>query len=181
MFASSFSSLSASRVQFQCDDLSRLSVVKQLASDKTFAPLHRLLEVVARGTYADFSALVLPGASRDFIMGQGLPLETLSTKMRLLTLVSMGKSSKQVAYTAIAEALQVGLGEVEEWVMRAISSGLMTAKMDQVHEVVTVSVCADRDFGDNQWALLHKSLTSWRGSIAALLQAAQSAHVCETA
>ena len=74
----------------------------------------------------------------------------------------------------LAKALQVELPEVETWVLRAIGSGLITAKMDQVQQVVAISNCAERDFGQKQWERLHGSLTEWRDSIRSLLQVLQN-------
>ena len=52
--------------------------------------------------------------------------------------------------------------------MRAIEAGLMVAKMDQVREVVVVTFCTEREFGDRQWERLHDSLLGWRDSIRGL-------------
>jgi len=100
-----------------------------------------------------------------------LPVEACGDKMRLLTLVSLAHASKELSYTSVAEALRVDLAEVEDWVMNAIGNGLITAKMDQVHEVIAVSMCAERDFGHKQWERLHTSLVEWRDSIKQLLEA----------
>lgn len=52
----------------------------------------------------------------------------------------------------VAETLQVqGDEEVEEWVLRAIQTGLMEAKMDQMQRVVVIRRCTNRVFGDVQW------------------------------
>jgi translation initiation factor 3 subunit M len=75
----------------------------------------------------------------------------------------------QLSYEAVAKALHVEHSDVENWVMLAIGNGLITAKMDQVREVVAVSMCAERDFGLKQWERLHTSLTDWRDSIHSLL------------
>ena len=53
--------------------------------------------------------------------------------------------------------------------MQAIGSGLITAKMDQAREVVAISMCAERDFGTEQWRRLHAGLVGWRDSIRSLL------------
>ena len=62
------------------------------------------------------------------------------------------------------------------WLMFRISigAGLITAKMDQVREVIAVSMCAERDFGQKQWERLHGSLTEWRDSIRSLLTVLQN-------
>ena len=104
-----------------------------------------------------------------------LPVAACADKMRLLTLVSLGHTAKELSYASIATALQVDASEVEGWVLQAIGSGLLTAKMDQVREVVAVSNCAERDFGKAQWERLHTSLVDWRDSMRSLLEVLQTA------
>ena len=55
----------------------------------------------------------------------------------------------------VADTLQVkGDEEVEEWVLRAIQTGLMEAKMDQMQRVVVIRRCTNRVFGPSQWKVL---------------------------
>lgn len=52
----------------------------------------------------------------------------------------------------VADTLQVsGDDEVEDWVLQAIQTGLMEAKMDQMQRVVVISRCTNRVFGPAQW------------------------------
>lgn len=44
-----------------------------------------------------------------------------------------------------------GDDEVENWVLQAIQTGLMEAKMDQMQRVVVISRCTNRVFGPAQW------------------------------
>ena len=162
---------------FRCHELSQLSVVQQLESDAKFKLLHRLLQIMARETYAEFLAFASQPASKAFMSEHALPEAALAVKMRLLTLVSLGHGSKELTYQEVASALQVGVAEVETWVMQAIGSGLMTAKMDQVRETVAVSMCAERDFGKRQWEQLHSSLVEWRDSVTTLLDVLKTARV----
>ena len=161
--------------QFQCDELARLKVVQQLGSDGEFAPLYALLQVFARDTYSGYLKYRGEKAATAFMEKHGLDHEACSTKMRLLSLVSLAQAEKELAYAKIASALQVDQGEVELWCMRAIEAGLMVAKMDQVREVVVVTFCTEREFGDRQWERLHDSLLGWRDSIRGLLTVIEAA------
>jgi translation initiation factor 3 subunit M len=167
--------LSSGRLaQFRCDALSQLEVVQQLQKDKQYAPLHRLLQIVARETYTEFLAFSGDASTRTFMEKHDLSVDACARKMRLLTLVSLGHANKELTYQAVAASLKVEVADVEDWVMQAIGSGLLTAKMDQVREVVAVSMCAERDFGQKQWERLHGSLVDWRDSISNLLEVLKS-------
>jgi len=95
--------------------------------------------------------------------------------MRLLTLVSLAKGSKELSYDKIATGLQVTAGEVETWVMKAISAGLLIAKINQVSSQVLISFCIEREFAEKQCGSLRESLVDWRDSIRSLLQVVQTA------
>ena len=157
----------------RCDELSKLGVLTQLEKDATYAPLHKLLGIMARGTYGDFLAFADDAANRKFMEGNDLAVAACGDKIRLLTLVSLSQESKELKYADVATALRVDGADVETWVMQAIGHGLITAKMDQVREVIAVSLCADRDFGKTQWERLHTSLVDWRQSIHGLLHVVQ--------
>ena len=179
--------------------------MQQLEGDAQFAPLHRLLHIMARDTYSEFLTFAGEASSKSFMESHKLPVAACGDKMRLLTLVSLAHANKEVStsvrnarvslsvrlacatvlthvvcvtqlgYKAVADALRIDLSEVETWVMQAIGNGLITAKMDQVNEVIAVSMCAERDFGQKQWGRLHTSLVDWRDSIRSLLDVLQTA------
>jgi len=159
---------------FRCDELAQLQVVSQLKDDKELGSLHRMLQILARETYTEYLSFAKDKAAQALLAKHGLVADDVAKKMRLLTLVSLGHANKELTYAAIASALQVGVDEVETWVMLAIASGLITAKMDQVREIVAVSMCAERDFGQKQWERLHGSLVDWRDSIHSLLTVLQN-------
>ena len=156
---------------FRCDELAQLPVVQAIKDDSEYGPLHKLLQIVARDTYTEWSSFAASSAA--FLKKHDLPADKCGDKMRLLTLVSLGHASKELSYSSVASALKVEAKEVETWVMLAIGNGLITAKMDQVREVVAVSTCAERDFGMKQWERLHNSLVDWRDSIHGLLDVLQ--------
>ena len=160
---------------FRCGELSQLQVVQQLANEPELRNLHKMLQIMAHETYAEYLAFSEEQLVRTFMSKHGIAEEDCARKMRLLTLVSLGHDTKELSYAVIADALKIERTEVETWVMLALASGLITAKMDQVREVVAVSMCAERDFGKSQWEQLHGSLVDWRDSIRNLLTIMQDA------
>lgn len=82
----------------------------------------------------------------------GISAEDMMHEMRLLTLCSMGVQSQVLSYAAIAAALACSEAEVEQWVVQGIAAGLLEASMDQFGAVVTVTRCAHRSFGPENWA-----------------------------
>jgi hypothetical protein len=54
---------------------------------------------------------------------------------------------------------------VEKWIISAVSSGLMSAKMDQLSQVVMVEQCVVRSFGMGEWKVLQARLHGWKKNV----------------
>lgn len=91
--------------------------------------------------------------------------------MCLLSLVSLAGEHEEIPYSAIASTLSIGEDEVEQWVIKAVSSGLMEAKMDQLRKVVLVERCAVRQFGMKEWTSLKTRLDTWKVNVKGVLDA----------
>ena len=68
------------------------------------------------------------------------------------------------------EILQIEEGEVEQWVIKAMTNQLIEARIDQLQQNVTISHRANRQFGDEQWEQLGTKLQAWKDNIATLLE-----------
>jgi len=62
---------------------------------------------------------------------------------------------------------------VESWVVRAITRGLLDARVDQAAGSITVTRCVAREFGAPQWVSLEGKLRAWRDNVASLLSAVE--------
>jgi len=62
----------------------------------------------------------------------------------------------------VQEALGVGEGEVEVWVVCAIGRKLLAARIDQMRRTVAVTKCAQRTFSAAQWRALLAQLGAWK-------------------
>lgn len=64
--------------------------------------------------------------------------------------------------------LQINVADVESWVVRAVSSGLIDARMDQQSHSLSILRTVQREFNAGQWKELQKKLHSWRDSVASM-------------
>jgi len=55
--------------------------------------------------------------------------------------------------------------ELEPWVVRAISAGLIDARMDQSARSLTVLRSLQRDVSATQWKDLQRKLHAWRDAV----------------
>lgn len=90
--------------------------------------------------------------------------------IRLLSLCSLATEHEEIPYSAIASTLKIDNADVETWVIDGVSSGLLTAKIDQLQEVVIVEKCVVRRFGVKQWKVLQQRLNLWKCNVANVLE-----------
>ncbi|KAL3798453.1 hypothetical protein ACHAW5_007405 [Stephanodiscus triporus] len=145
---------------------------------KTSEPaLYDLLKIFMEGKlqdYRDFTAM--PDKVAVFSTF-GLDEDICMENMSLLSLVSLAGEHEEIPYGAIAATLNVREDEVERWVIRAVSSGLMDAKMDQLRRVVLVERCAVRQFGIREWTAMKIRLDKWKSNVKGVLDALKKSGV----
>ncbi|PSS33650.1 Eukaryotic translation initiation factor 3 subunit M like [Actinidia chinensis var. chinensis] len=162
---------------FQCDLLD-MPAVAQLEKDAKYALVYQLLKIFLTqrlDAYLDFDA-----ANSTLLKSYGLVHEDCIAKMRLMSLVDLASAeSGQISYALIKDTLRINDDEVEMWVVKAITAKLIDCKMDQMNEIVIVSRCTERVFGQRQWQSLRSKLATWRGNIANVISTIQANKITE--
>ncbi|KAK9272338.1 hypothetical protein L1049_002709 [Liquidambar formosana] len=162
---------------FQCDLLD-MPAVGQLDKDAKYALVYQLLKIFLTqrlDAYLDFQA-----ANSTLLKSYGLVHEDCITKMRLMSLVDLGSDEcGQIPYALIKDTLRINDDEVELWVVKAITAKLIDCKMDQMNQIVIVSRCSERMFGQHQWQTLRTKLATWRGNIANVISTIQANKITE--
>eukprot|EP00579_Thalassiosira_antarctica_P008640 CAMPEP_0201884726 /NCGR_PEP_ID=MMETSP0902-20130614/17520_1 /ASSEMBLY_ACC=CAM_ASM_000551 /TAXON_ID=420261 /ORGANISM="Thalassiosira antarctica, Strain CCMP982" /LENGTH=448 /DNA_ID=CAMNT_0048413733 /DNA_START=139 /DNA_END=1485 /DNA_ORIENTATION=+ len=141
------------------------------ALQKSQPALYDLLKIFMEGKlqdYRDFTAM--PDKMTVFATFK-INEDQCMKNMCLLSLVSLAGEHEEIPYSAIASTLNVPEDNVEQWVIRAVSSGLMEAKMDQLRKVVLVERCAVRQFGKKEWGALKVRLDTWKANVKGVLDA----------
>ncbi|KAM7516695.1 hypothetical protein LguiA_006278 [Lonicera macranthoides] len=164
---------------YQCDLLD-MPAVAQLEKDAKYALVYQLLKIFLTqrlDAYLDFHS-----ANSTLLKSYGLVHEECVTKMRLMSLVDLGSNNfGQIPYARIKETLRIEDAEVELWVVKAITAKLIDCKIDQMNEVVIVSRCTERVFGQHQWQTLRTKLATWRGNIANVISTIQANKIADDA
>eukprot|EP00189_Rhodosorus_marinus_P002498 CAMPEP_0113962890 /NCGR_PEP_ID=MMETSP0011_2-20120614/6194_1 /TAXON_ID=101924 /ORGANISM="Rhodosorus marinus" /LENGTH=411 /DNA_ID=CAMNT_0000974849 /DNA_START=161 /DNA_END=1396 /DNA_ORIENTATION=+ /assembly_acc=CAM_ASM_000156 len=156
---------------FKLDMLLEMSAVVRL-KEQDNANLYRLLEICVKDDLAVYKQFYAENGS--FVDSLGLSNSSLTDKMRLLTFATLGNQSNELEYQTIQTALDIPEEEVEEWVIRAISSGLIVAKMNQVTRTVHVHRSTSRSFSADQWQPLGERIRLWTTNVEELLSAIRS-------
>ncbi|XP_021905443.1 eukaryotic translation initiation factor 3 subunit M-like [Carica papaya] len=162
---------------FQCDLLD-MPAVGQLEKDAKYALVYQLLKIFLPqrlDAYLEFQA-----ANSTLLKSYGLVHEDCIAKMRLISLVDLASDeSGEIPYALIRDTLRINDDEVELWVVKAITAKLIDCKMDQMNQVVVVSRCTERAFGQKQWLALRGKLATWRGNIANVISTIQANKITE--
>ncbi|KAH7947647.1 hypothetical protein HPB52_014857 [Rhipicephalus sanguineus] len=102
---------------------------------------------------------LVPQANKDFVSSLGLSHEQSLHKMRLLTLMQLAESRRELPFELLQQELQ--LQDVEGFVVEALRTRMLTAKIDQTGRKVIVGTTVHRTFGRHQWVQLKESLVQW--------------------
>jgi translation initiation factor 3 subunit M len=148
-----------------------------LSKDAATKPLYSLLEIFAEGKLEDYKNFETSYAK--VFTQYDLSKEECIRHMRLLSLCSLASEHEEVPYSAIASTLQIDDCDVEKWVIEAVSTGLISAKMDQLQKVVMIEQCVVRKFGTEQWRALQTKLHAWRKNVKTVLDGLKTSHAVQ--
>lgn len=98
-------------------------------------------------------------ANKDFVSSLGLSHEQNLHKMRLLTLMQMAETQRELDFDVLQRELQ--LQDVEGFVVEALRTRMLTAKINQTGRKVVVATTVHRTFGRHQWQQLKDILVQW--------------------
>lgn len=139
------------------------------ALQKSDPDLFAILQVFQEGSLEEFNTLT------SKLSQYGLDVDTCSSHMRILSLCGLANRSEEIAYADIESSLQVD--NVEAWVIKAVNTGLLDAKMDQQTKTVMVERCVVRKFDEQQWKNLQSRLKLWKSNIGSILETLQQQQV----
>ena len=135
------------------------------------AQLFALLKVFQEGQLQDYQSYIQSRGGDSVLAQWGLSADDCSRHMRILSFCSLAAQHEEIPYSVVADTLQTDVAEVEKWVIAAVSSGLLSAKMDQLQQTVMVERSVVRKFDMEQWKVLQSRLHLWKQNVGGILQA----------
>jgi len=148
-----------------------LSLPAVQALQEKSAPLYALLRVFQEGKLEDYQSFVKTNGGESVLSQWDLSPADCTRHIRILSLCSLAAEHEEIPYEVVASTLQTDSSEVEKWVIAAVSSGLLSAKMDQLQEQVIVERCVVRKFELEQWKGLQSRLHLWKKNVGGILEA----------
>jgi translation initiation factor 3 subunit M len=133
------------------------------------AKLLVLLKVFQEGKIEDYFSFIESNGGDGVLTRWSLSGEDCGRFMRILSLCSLAAEHEVIPYSLVAETLQATDGEVEKWVIAAVSSGLLSAKMDQLEQKVMVERSVVRQFDMKEWKALQERVHLWKKNVRGIL------------
>jgi len=141
------------------DHLLPLKPVKFLEGN----PIHDLLMCAVYDGLAEY--LKFATGHKEYLQKMNLNHTQLMKKMRILTLISMAEKSPEVFFSQIQKELQLEPEEVEMFIIDALKTKLLTARIDQANKKLVVQSAVKRALTKQHWTQIRDILTVWKASI----------------
>jgi translation initiation factor 3 subunit M len=91
-----------------------------------------LLRVFQEGKLEDYHAFIQSNGGDAVLNQWGLSPDECIRHMRILSLCSLAAEHEEIPYQVVTDTLQTNPSDIEKWVIAAVSSGLLSAKMDRL-------------------------------------------------
>ena len=136
--------------------------------------LLRALDAFAGGRYSEYAAAV-NDVNNDVTLAF-LREQKIFDKMRMLTIAGVCAAAGPgavVPFESLAKEIDVGEGDVEGWIIKAIGARLVCGRINQIEKNVCVTSVAQREFDKEEWTSLGKLLVGWKENITAINKLAE--------
>ncbi|KAL3083913.1 hypothetical protein niasHT_036484 [Heterodera trifolii] len=142
---------------FCFDHLLGLEAVNSLK--KTDPLMFQMLGIFVYGSLADYRRFI---ADHPTFLREQLRVEdeqTLETKMKQLTLISLAEKAQHIPLTTLVKALDIlDRDQLEEFIVDAIHANAIHGKINELDDQLMVSFYQQRVFQRAQWEQLHVRL-----------------------
>jgi hypothetical protein len=116
-------------------------IIGQPALKLLTGPLATLADLISRGDVGEFQAF--EHANSAFFTEHGIESSKLLENVRIFSLAWLAKERDEFSFGEVASLLQVADTEIDEWVVKAVSSNLIAVKINQLAQKVTVTKSAN--------------------------------------
>ncbi|XP_067931256.1 eukaryotic translation initiation factor 3 subunit M-like [Watersipora subatra] len=144
---------------FLLDHLLTLKPVKLLEG----LQIYELLMVFVTGRLSDY--LSFSEKNKDYIEKLGLDDAQNVQKMKLLTFLHLAEGRSSIDFQTIQKEIEIPAEEVEQFIIDAVKTKTVTAKLDQMNRKVLISSSTHRTFEKQNWLELGNQLELWRSNL----------------
>jgi len=146
----------------QFDDILKFDTVKALNKSK-HAKVIDLCKLFLNGDVKDLDKFHKD--NKKLFTDYDIDFEDAKSKIRLLTLATKVHGKSEISLSEVAQAIEESEENVERWVVRALSEGVIDGRIDQLNHKVLIKSAFQREFGKTEWAFLDSKLTQWTDNL----------------
>ncbi|GAB6021600.1 Tango7p [Chamberlinius hualienensis] len=150
------------------DHLLTLKPVKFLEGEL----IHDLLTIFVSDNLAAYNQFY--STNKDFVNSLALQHEANVKKMRLLNFMRLAENEKEISFDVLQKELQLSSDDVEMFLIDALKTKLVRAKIDHFNNKVIVQSAMHRTFGRAQWQYLREVLNQWKQRVLLVQQNLES-------
>lgn len=99
----------------------------------------------------------------SFFKSKNFDFDVALEKMKLIALCKVFEKNlnTDVHFKTLADAADIPLSDVEDWMIRLLQADLCTVSINQVSQTVTATRCLFTEFNEEQWLLIKEKLIAW--------------------
>lgn len=147
---------------YQFSDLLRIPAIASLKGSSEYGNLFQLVQLAVEGTYKDLVAF----GNEEFVQSVS---PSIPDKFRIFTITSLAERQNRITYKDIADAIQVDMSQVEDFVIKAIGAGVVKGKLNQLKEEAVIEQVTKRSMTQDDWKFIQSNLERWSDSVASAL------------
>eukprot|EP00761_Pharyngomonas_kirbyi_P012745 gb/GECH01012772.1/.p1 GENE.gb/GECH01012772.1/~~gb/GECH01012772.1/.p1 ORF type:complete len:378 (+),score=113.99 gb/GECH01012772.1/:1-1134(+) len=147
---------------YRYNKLLRIPAISALQDSSEHSALFKLLQLTVQGNYKDLMSF----GNQDLVQSIS---DTIPDKFRILTISSLAEQKNRISYQEIAEAIQVEQEQVEDYIIKAVSCGVIKGKLNQINEEAVIEQVTKRTMNKEDWKFIQSNLERWSDSVASAL------------
>lgn len=151
----------------QFDDILSFDTVQALSKAKE-GTLVKLCQVFFSGSVQDLSDF--HKKNEAVFKEHELDIQECMSKIKLLTLATLAHNRSEMTLKEVAEKLGEKEEDIERWVVRAISEGIIDGRIDQLNHKVLVKSAFQRKFEKEEWSFLDSKLSAWIDNLESVIK-----------
>ncbi|OQV23416.1 Eukaryotic translation initiation factor 3 subunit M [Hypsibius exemplaris] len=126
-------------------------------------PVYQLLTIFVGGDVAVYMEFHQKNGAA--LEKMGLSHEANLKKIRLLTFLNLCRGRQEISHAEIEKALVLGAGDVEDFLIEALKTRLISGKIDAAQRRFRVTTCIEPSFSKAKWQELRDGLGTWQSQV----------------
>lgn len=143
------------------EEILLLDAVQQLS--KQAKQLFQIVDLYLKKDIVQFKSQI--SKMKKVLDEKKISMEEAVLKKQYIQICSIGEDAGQESeqtFTEIAKLLDIDEDDIEEWIIQAMSHGIIDAKMDQLNDKVVIKTTMVRNVDNEEWLKIREKIKVWK-------------------